>query len=125
MRSSPGKVVLPSMSQRVSNVGASSLMRIWRAPANRPVISAKESFAQTISPVVARATTVGSGSSVTAGLIAPPSTSIFAISSCTLRLRSASRRSETMRSITQSSTPTSAYHSEKYPPSAANSRKIT
>ena len=65
MRSSPGKVVLPSISQRVSKVGASSVMRIWRAPEKLPLISTNASLAQMISPVVASATTVGSGELVT------------------------------------------------------------
>ena len=64
------------MSQRVSNVGASSVRRMCGACAKWPVMSAKASFAQMICPVVASATTVGSGDFVTAGRISPPSISI-------------------------------------------------
>ena len=112
MRSSPGNSVLPSISQRVSKVGASSVIRIWRAPANCPLISANASFAQTISPVVASATTVGSGDLVTAGRTSPPSISMFFISPCKRCFRSLSLRRDITRSITQSATPISPYGTE-------------
>lgn len=122
MRSSPGNSVLPSISQRVSKVGASSPKRMWRAPAKCPLISANASFAQTISPVVASATTVGSGDLVTVWRTSPPSISIFSISSCSRCLRSFSMRSEAARRITQSAMPIRPYGTENHKPPAANSR---
>ena len=125
MRSSPGKAVLPSMSQRVSNVGASSVRRMCGACAKWPVMSAKASFAQMICPVVASATTVGSGDFVTAGRISPPSISIFSIRSYTRCRRSASLRIATMRRMMTMAMPMKPYGFEKYRPQAANSKNST
>ena len=122
MRSSPGNSLFPSISQRVSKVGASSVMRMWRAPANCPLISANESFAHTISPVVAKATTVGSGDFVTARRTSPPSIWMFSINPRTRCFRSLSLRRATTRRITQTAMPISPYGMEKYIPHAANSR---